>query len=112
LVISSGQNPGSVLFVDDLDLSGGNVGMRDPSTTENPPFPNPAQDHITLPRLVSGARVSVLDASGRLVLERSATSTGPMNIPVQDLVPGTYVIRVNAARTEERFGFVKGGSAE
>jgi hypothetical protein len=112
IVISSGQNPGSVLYVDDLDLSGGNVGILEGPVPVSAPFPNPANDLITLPHVPSGAHVYVLDASGRMVHSVTSSTSGAMTIPVQDLMPGTYVVRVLSTGNEQRYDFVKNGSSE
>ncbi|MCB0771220.1 MAG: T9SS type A sorting domain-containing protein [Flavobacteriales bacterium] len=110
IVISSGQNPGSVLYVDDLDLTGGNVGIQERPEAVTAPYPNPTKDLITLPLVPAAAHVQVLDASGRMVYSMSSTTSGAMTIPVQDLVPGPYKVRVVSAGSVQTYDFVKSGT--
>jgi hypothetical protein len=59
-------------------------------------FPNPSADGIVR---VEGryARATVLDALGRTVWEQPATEAGQAQLPLQQLLPGVYFVRLTLA---------------
>ena len=44
----AGENPGSVLHLDDLSFNGGDVGLEEQFSTQTMVYPNPAQENIHL----------------------------------------------------------------
>ena len=92
----SGDNPGSTLWVDDLDLSGGDVGLDEREGMSMQPWPNPARDRITIPGLQAEDRVRVRDASGRVVREWRMSMAGPAVLDLVGLVPGAYLMEVRS----------------
>ena len=58
-------------------------------------YPNPTHGlvNVKLPVLAQGARISVLDATGRIVLDRSITSTST-TVELRDQQAGLYFVRL------------------
>jgi type 1 glutamine amidotransferase len=85
-------------------LMEGTTGIRtnDGGTTLQA-FPNPASDHLMIVADASrvGTRLNVLDATGCVVLDVTITSERTM-IAVNDLRPGTYLLRATGAAVPVR----------
>ncbi|MEM6327327.1 MAG: choice-of-anchor D domain-containing protein [Bacteroidota bacterium] len=113
--IAVGTRDGRVLL---LFGGGGGVGTEAESATSpvtltlDAPFPSPAGDRVTVRyRLDQASRlgVQILDVLGREVWRSEAVrSPGSyaMDVPVADLAPGTYVVRVASDREEATRRFV------
>ncbi len=109
IVVFAGDSTGSVLYVDDLELSGGNV-----STEDKNPFgriklyPNPATDYASL--LIENnqaemIRIRTLD--GKLVDQYTGLNNRT-DINVRELPAGLYLVEiVGRDRTETRQLVVK-----
>ncbi|MCC6939972.1 MAG: T9SS type A sorting domain-containing protein [Flavobacteriales bacterium] len=69
--------------------------------------PNPASDRITIGGLdCSTCSVSVYDISGRIVrIDRLAPSRP--TLAIADLLPGTYILRIESGPSMQTFRFVK-----
>lgn len=91
----SGDNPGSVLKLDDLQLSGGNVSVTELSAIDFEIYPNPSSDlaNIKLPSKGSYSIV-VSDLKGA-VLSTSINITGKHTIDTKTLEKGTYFVHVS-----------------
>ena len=103
----SGDNPGSTLWVDDLDLSGGDVGLDEREGMSMQPWPNPTRDRITIPGLQAEDRVRVRDASGRVVREWRMSMAGPAVLDLGGLVPGAYLMEVRSGNEVATHRLVK-----
>ena len=104
----SGDNPGSTLWVDDLDLSGGDVGVPELGRSDALPWPNPALDRITVPGLAPGDQVRIRDASGRVVREQRVVLAGPAVFELGGLTPGVYLVEVRSGVDVSAHRVIKG----
>jgi len=105
LLIFSGENGGSILYVDDLDLTGGTVGIQELSATDIVLFPNPTTDQVTILSSsdLGSSDITLFDLSGRIVIQRSAmlnTRSG-YDIDLSELPSGTYLLEL--IKDGERF---------
>ncbi|MEZ4739864.1 MAG: T9SS type A sorting domain-containing protein [Flavobacteriales bacterium] len=107
VVISSGNNPGSVLYLDDLDLVGGNVGISEKLSHSTAPYPNPARERLAVPEVLANDRVAILDQSGRVVRMSIAHFSGTLEVPLAGLSDGVYLLRIHSNGTERHHPFVK-----
>lgn len=88
--------PGTTLWIDDVDISGGNVSIEENELSEPSLFyPNPATDvlyfrELSTTRLLS---VNLSDMHGRKVISTSSPISTPLNIGY--LAPGLYLVRCN-----------------
>ena len=103
VAVYSGNNPGSKLIIDDMDLTGGNVGIQDLNVVNSlSTFPNPASEVLNYTFTLadnSNVEVSLLDAQGRIVykdnkgLMNSGRITDVINI--NNLSAGIYVFNLS-----------------
>ncbi len=88
----AGENPGSVLTLDDLAFSGGDVGLNDIAQAEGFIYPNPARQFINT-ELEGEYSVEITDLSGNIVLSKEKQNNHtPINIG--NLSNGAYLIRL------------------
>ena len=93
-MVYSGDNPGSVLKLDDLMFSGGNVGLNENALIDFGLYPNPANNYtiIALPEEGSfSMQISSLD--GKTVVSEENIN-GIQHVSLQDLNKGIYIIRI------------------
>lgn len=108
LTVFSGTNPGSVLWVDDLELAGGNVAIARVEERAARVYPVPAEDvlHVEAPA-DEGLKAWVLrDARGRPLAQGSFASPMRATIDVRALAPGPGLLeleRLDGTRWTERF---------
>ena len=107
VVITSGNNPGSVLLVDDLDLVGGNVGISERNAQGAAPYPNPATERLSIPDVQANDQVTILDQSGRTVRTSNAHLSGTLDVPLAGLAAGVYVVSIRNYGTERHHPIVK-----
>ncbi len=99
LTIWSGNNPGSILHVDDLSLSGGNVGIQylDADDHNIMAYPNPAIDRATISYHLNGkARVALTltDVEGRLIQQQTFERNNGLQqiaLNLNDVEAGVYI---------------------
>jgi len=94
---NSGSNPGSVLKLDDLEFSGGDVSVGEIISNDLfSMYPNPASEVVTL-NLESNSNYSfyVYNVIGKLVDSR-VNANGPTELNVSELPKGTYLIRISS----------------
>ncbi len=66
-------------------------------------YPNPASEQLNIEAPQPFSRISVLDANGKLLRDVKAPQEAFFSLPVNDLAPGLYFIRLeNAAATALR----------
>lgn len=95
----SGNNPGSVLKLDNLMFSGGNVGIEEFKNLAVSIYPNPANDIVML-KAEGIYSFEIVDLTGKIV--RSAMNTiGAQTIDVSDLSKGAYLVRLNTENNTE-----------
>ena len=92
---NSGSNPGSVLKLDDLQLTGGDVSIE--YVVSNDLFtmyPNPSNEMVTI-NMGSNNTYSfyVYNVIGKLVSSKE-NSSGATKLNVSDYPKGTYLIRI------------------
>ena len=84
------------------------TGLAEGTTSATPAlWPSPARDQITvqLPAGSGAVRLSVLDAGGKVVLQRTVNAVGTLQLPLTGLAPGTYALRLErgSERWQQRF---------
>jgi hypothetical protein len=95
LVVVSGDNPGSVLKLDDLRFSGGGVGIEEFEKFEVSIYPNPASD-IVMIKSEGVYSYEIIDLTGKIV--RSAVNNiGALSINISDISSGSYLVKLNNA---------------
>jgi hypothetical protein len=95
----SGENPGSVLKLDDLAFSGGNVGLEEFSKFSQAVYPNPATDYVMI-KAEGTYNYEIVNLSGTVV--RSAKNvSGAKEINISDLNSGVYFVRINNLNSTE-----------
>ncbi|HMC96904.1 MAG TPA: T9SS type A sorting domain-containing protein [Flavobacteriales bacterium] len=111
MVIFSGDNPGSVLYLDDLAFTGISTRIEEHAMDDMVLFPNPATDelHVVLPPAMSGeVRFRVFDATGRVVQERiTAAGPGVNTWSISGLSHGQYWLETSGTGMVERLPFIK-----
>lgn len=98
LVFFAGEKPGSILKVDDVQFSGGDLGIDDFNFTfDFSTYPNPAVGYLTIltEGIESNYEVSILDLSGKLLSSQAFSQTQNATINVSDLANGIYYISLN-----------------
>lgn len=112
ITFSSGKNPGTSLFVDQVSLNGGTVSTKELTTTNGVKhFPNPVVDELTISyysKKSSNGRISVVDINGKLIVSQNLTVIAGANkeiINTQGLAKGiyTYVLSFDNERVINKF---------
>ncbi len=94
-VAISGDNPGSVLKLDDLSLSGGDVGLDEFSTMNVDIYPNPATTSVMI-KAEGSFNYSILDLSGNVVMTENDLQ-GVIELDISHLSSGAYFVKINNA---------------
>lgn len=107
LTLFSGTNPGSVLWVDDVDLSGGNVGVAQERVPAARVYPVPAGDELFVDAPVgAGLEAWVLrDAQGRELSRGRFVAPLRASVDLRGLPSGPGVIEIelsDGSRRSER----------
>ena len=84
------------------------TGLAEGTTSATPAlWPSPARDQLTvqLPAGNGTVHLSVIDAGGKLVLQRTVNAEGTLQLPLTGLAPGTYALRLErgSERWQQRF---------
>ncbi|MBK7942669.1 MAG: hypothetical protein IPJ87_12480 [Flavobacteriales bacterium] len=108
LTVFSGTNPGSVLWVDDVDLSGGNVGLAQERVPAARVYPVPADDALFVDAPVgAGLKAWVLrDVQGRELSRGRFATPHRASIDVRGLPSGPGLLELDltdGSRRMERF---------
>ena len=108
----SGQNPGSVLHMDDLAFSGISTGIVEGNAAPMILYPQPASEVLNVVLNAAnwnGASIRIVDRTGRSVHEQSASNMqgGSVALSVAHLAAGHYVLELRKGDRAERMGFVK-----
>lgn len=107
LVVFSGANPGSALYLDDLSFDIPTV-VNEHGGPRSVLFPNPVHDELHLACSMPDLRqVRILDALGRTVLEPMSDVGRPMPMDVARLKAGHYLVELTGDRRVERLPFIK-----
>lgn len=106
LIIYSGENPNSVLFVDNFMFKGGNVGLNEQSPLTVSLYPNPTTSNLYVMSAKKLEEIQISNLSGQIVL--TIRPTGILNnISVADLPAGTYLVKFSTEGQETIKTFVK-----
>jgi hypothetical protein len=105
---------GNNLYLDDINISSLGVGIDDAAAARRMVgiFPNPADAEawVDLPNDWAGARWAILDATGRIMDNGHVRSAdighAGWRLPIQGLVTGAYVLRLQMATQEASARFL------
>lgn len=99
-VVYSGNNPGSVLKLDELQFSGGGVGIFEQNLPEFAVFPNPAQQDVQIVLPTDGSyQLSIYGVDGRLIYQELAAS-GTVYLQLDDFRKGVYSIVMSDGKSQ------------
>lgn len=112
LQVYSGDNPGSVLYLDDLAFAGISMGVSTSTASTMRLFPQPASDVLHVVRgTVNGDRavLRIMDHMGRLVREEVVANSGgaTLELSLTGLAAGQYVLELRNGEHCDRVVFVK-----
>jgi hypothetical protein len=95
----SGQKPGTILKLDELSLSGGNVGLDEFKAMNLSIYPNPASDKV-MAKLDGTFGYELINVYGTVVASESNLNNA-IEIDLTQFTAGSYLIRLtNAGSTE------------
>lgn len=100
----SGQNPGTILKLDELSLSGGNVGLDDFKAMNLSIYPNPASDKVMV-KLDGTFGFELINVYGTVVAS-SSNLTDAVEIDLTQFTAGSYLIRLTNANSTETHSLV------
>lgn len=80
----------------------GYVGLNENGTSSTIAYPNPATDQVQI-SWTAGApeQLTMTDLSGKIVLEMNNINNTSINIDLQDLAPGVYILTSNFGSSQE-----------
>ncbi|MFZ1688920.1 MAG: T9SS type A sorting domain-containing protein [Flavobacteriales bacterium] len=110
LQVYSGNNPGSVLYLDDLMFSGLSMGIHAATASCITVFPQPANDVLNVSTGSAewiGATARIMDQLGRAVLEEPMGTGLTTSLSLNGLAAGQYVLEMHSGSHSERLVFVK-----
>lgn len=96
-VVSSGDSLGSILKLDDLSFSGGNVGLAEFAQMSSSIYPNPASS-IVMIKSEGAYAFELVNITGEVVIS-NANLCGVQEINIEDVIPGTYFVRLTNGTT-------------
>lgn len=101
IIFSSGDNPGSVLYLDELSLSGGNVGINEMAALMGlNVYPNPASNLVTVSwenGINENSTLTVFDITGKQVMQtilKGQQGANSTTFDVSMLTSGTYTYTI------------------
>jgi PKD repeat protein len=80
----------------------GSVGLADQVANHLRVYPQPATELMVVSGVPAGARLQLIDATGRTVLTKSGTSVDLVTLDVSKLSAGSYIVEVRAAQGVQR----------
>jgi hypothetical protein len=95
----SGQNPGSVLILDDLSFSGGNVGLDEFAKMTTNIYPNPANEKVMI-KTEGVYNYEIMSLSG-FSISNGSNLIGITKVDLSHLSRGTYIIRISNNKSIE-----------
>lgn len=93
LIVFSGDNPGSVLKLDDLSFNGGDVGLEEFNSMNVDIYPNPASTSVMI-KADGTYNYSIVNLSGQEVMKQNNLH-GAIELDVSELSSGAYFVRIN-----------------
>jgi hypothetical protein len=95
----SGDNAGSVLKLDDLALSGGDVGLNEFASMNISMYPNPASSSVMI-KAEGTYNYSISDLAGNVIMTESNVN-GAIQLDINNLSSGAYFVTINNAVSAE-----------
>lgn len=92
-VAYSGDNPGSVLKLDDLAFTGGDVSLSEFATMNASMYPNPASSTVMI-QAEGIYDYALIDLTGKIVKSDKEVN-GAIELNISDLNTGAYVLKIN-----------------
>lgn len=94
LTLYSGDELGSELLIDDLDIVGGDLNVQEvKSEFSMLYYPNPANQQLFI-EFNEADQLEIVDVSGKVILNESITGKTNMTIPTANWNNGLYFIRI------------------
>jgi hypothetical protein len=90
----SGDNPGSVLKLDDLQFTGGNVGISENLMSDFEMYPNPATEMVTIALPDEGSFTLIVTSMDGKVIMNKSNITGNQLIKLDDFNKGIYIVDI------------------
>jgi hypothetical protein len=100
----SGQNPGTVLMLDEISFSGGNVGLEEFAASNLSIYPNPAIDKVMV-KLDGMFGYELINVYGTVVASASNVNNA-IEIDLTQFTSGSYLIRLTNANATETHSLV------
>ncbi len=95
--IYSGMEVGSVLVLDDLEFSGGNVGLSEFAQMNVSVYPNPASTEVMI-KAEGEYAADLIDLTGKVIMSMEQAA-GIQVMNVENVIPGTYLLRLKSGNT-------------
>jgi len=95
----SGDSIGSVLFLDDLNFSGGNVGLETFESMSVSIYPNPTSSTVMI-KAEGTYDYIIVDLAGNVVMN-DKNIAGAVQLDINHLSSGIYIIQMNNAHSAE-----------
>jgi hypothetical protein len=92
-IASSGNNPGSILKLDDLYFSGGSIGINEFEKFTVSIYPNPAHENVMI-KADSEFNYQLIDLRGNIIRSENNVQ-GAHSINIMDIEAGSYLIRLS-----------------
>ncbi len=91
----SGDNPGTELHLDSINLSGGNLAVPEFLFEKNVQvYPNPASNYIEIQSALPLVQFELFSLDGKLIKSNTLGSTLTYRIDLSDLDKGNYLLRI------------------
>lgn len=104
-VAFSGDNPGSVLKLDDLSFSGGDVSLEEFEKMSVSLYPNPAKDVVMI-QAEGDYNVIILDLAGNVVIKHEQMN-GAQELNINSLSKGAYLVQITNSVKIETLRLIK-----
>ncbi len=91
--IYGGMQVGSVLKLDDLSFSGGNVGLTEFAQMNVSIYPNPASSEVMI-KAEGEYTIELVDLTGKVIMSQEK-AVGIQVMNVEQVIPGTYLVRLD-----------------
>lgn len=95
----AGDNPGSVLKLDDLSFSGGDVSIEEFQKMNASIFPNPANEKLMI-QADGTYSFELINITGQIVLTETSVN-GVQIVDLNSFESGTYIVRIHSNDTVE-----------
>tara|TARA_Y100000385_G_scaffold290336_1_gene363066 strand:- start:197 stop:1012 length:816 start_codon:yes stop_codon:yes gene_type:complete len=106
IICSSGNQIGSTLYVDNFQLTSGNVDIVENTIPTIKIYPNPANTTINLISNTSAKKAKIIGLDGKVVSSHSITGF-KSSIDVSTLIKGVYWVEIETANEVIKERFIK-----